>query len=71
MRPRKTGYDNPIRCENCRYFRQHYVKWGNPESNVYRECDCGHCVQDRLAKKTVRYFVCDAFVEKKQGNSIS
>ena len=64
MRPRRTSYNDPVRCENCRYFLQHYVLWGKPDSGDYRACCCGHCTQANV-KMAKPYFVCDAFAEKK------
>lgn len=33
-------------CGTCKYFAQHYRKWGKG----YHEVDCGHCKYPRIKK---------------------
>ena len=35
-------------CGTCKYFGQHYRKWGKG----YHEVDCGHCKYPRIKKRT-------------------
>jgi len=35
-------------CGTCKYFAQHYRKWGKG----YHEVDCGHCKYPRIKKRT-------------------
>lgn len=35
-------------CGTCKYFAQHYRKWGRG----YHEVDCGHCKYPRIKKRT-------------------
>ena len=35
-------------CGTCKYFPQHYRKWGRG----YHEVDCGHCKYPRIKKRT-------------------
>lgn len=44
-------------CKNCRYFRQHYVKFGRRYDEIYY----GHCVYPRLKKRECAAKACEYF----------
>lgn len=62
MRPRKTAFNDPRRCENCTRFIQHYVKNSNSPGG-FMECGAGHCIFGR-ARNTKGYFTCENFAPK-------
>ena len=45
-------------CEECRYFRRHYVKFGR---NRYHPISKGHCVHPRLKDRSVDTPACPRF----------
>ena len=62
MRPKKTDFDAPERCENCRDFIQHYIR--NPNApGGFSECGSGHCTQGRT-RHTKPNFTCENFIPK-------
>ncbi len=62
MRPRKTAFDDPKRCESCARYIQHYIKNDHSPSG-YMECGMGHCIHGR-ARNTKPYFTCENFIPK-------
>ena len=48
-------------CENCKYFRQHYVHF---YENHYTPIPCGHCTYPRLKHRTPNTEACFRFLAK-------
>ena len=48
-------------CENCRYFRRHYVRGAG---NRYTPLDRGHCVHPRLKDRTIQTPACQRYRER-------
>ena len=44
-------------CQNCKHFRQHYIKAGRR----YQELEEGHCVYPRLKQRERRTKACGHF----------
>lgn len=53
------------RCETCKYFAQHYRKWGK----TYRIVGWGHCPHPRMKCRTPLDF-CPRWTEKNEVSSI-
>ena len=49
---------NELKCENCKYFLQHYVMRNNKLSYVY----CGHCTFDRVKRRYPDRPACEHFI---------
>ena len=60
MRTQTAAPDDPRRCENCRYFYQHYIKRKLAATESYVPCRDGHCHYARR-KIVRRNNTCDAF----------
>lgn len=48
-------------CQTCKYFRQHYVKWG---SDSYHMCGSGHCVYPRRKPRYNEAKACQHYIKK-------
>lgn len=44
------------RCETCKHFRLHYIKYGNRQ---YHPLHYGHCTKPRLKKRFAQDKGCD------------
>ena len=60
MEPEFKGNRPPQICENCQYFRQHYVKHGRS----YLPTADGHCVYPRIKSRTRETKSCQHFKSK-------
>ena len=49
-------------CEDCKYFRQHYITDGTRYDYVY----CGHCVYPRLKTRKPDTPACFYFVQREK-----
>lgn len=52
-------------CKDCKYFRQHYIKF----RKNYEEVFCGHCVHPRLKDRKPNTPSCARFQEVKEKNN--
>jgi hypothetical protein len=41
-------------CSNCKFFRQHYSKWGRG----YAKINCGHCIKPMLKYRKPQTSAC-------------
>lgn len=48
-------------CQTCKYFRQHYVKWGD---DSYHMCGSGHCVYPRRKPRYNEAKACQHYIKK-------
>lgn len=51
-------------CQNCRHFKQHYIKINRRFSAI----EDGHCVYPRLKDRRPGTKACDHYSEKKSAN---
>lgn len=52
-------------CENCKHFRQHYIKEEEGDSRIIiQKIHAGHCAKPRLRSKSPLDTACARFEEK-------
>lgn len=52
-------------CEACKYYSQHFVKFGRR----FVACGCGHCNFPMIKQRYAKTPACQNFVEKKAKKS--
>jgi len=48
-------------CKDCKYFVQHYIKFGRK----FTETNYGHCIYPRMKNRKMMQVICEHFTQRK------